>query len=285
MTRWLVVGAGGMLGTDLVLALKAAGHDVTGWDLPEIDITDADDVLGKVTSFDVVANCAAWTAVDAAETNESAAFAVNAVGPQNLALAAASSGAKLVHISTDYVFDGVATEPYAEDTPLRPQSAYGRTKAAGEWAVRANCAQHYIVRTAYLYGEHGPNLVKTFARLAVERDSITAVTDQHIQPTWAADLAAGVIRIVDANAPYGAWHGTGAGATTVFDFARAIFAGVGQDPDKVTPTTMAEYVTPTPRPAYSVLSHQRWADAAIAPLPHWQDALDRWLSLSGDEVS
>lgn len=279
MPRWLVVGAAGMLGTDLVSTVQQAGHEVTAWDLPDIDITDADDVLAKVSGFDVVANCAAWTAVDAAEENEAAAFLVNAVGPQNLALAANRTRATLVHISTDYVFDGVATEPYPEDTPLRPQSAYGRTKAAGEWAVRANCAQHYIVRTAYLYGKHGPNLVKTFARLAVERDSITAVTDQHIQPTWAGDLSTAIIRLVDSGAPYGAWHGTGSGSTTIFEFARAIFAGVGQDTEKVKPTTLADFVTSTSRPAYSVLSHQRWTDAAVAPLPGWDDALDRALPI------
>lgn len=266
-----------MLGTDLVAIAEAAGHEVTAWDLPEIDITDTNQVLAKITGFDVVANCAAWTAVDAAEEKEAAAFQVNAVGPANLALACARSGATLVHISTDYVFDGMATEPYPEDTPLRPQSAYGRTKAAGEWAVRANCEQYYVVRTAYLYGEHGPNLVKTMARLAVERDSITAVTDQYIQPTWSVDLAAAIVRLVDGGAPYGAWHGTGSGSTTIFDFARAIFAGVGQNPQKVRPTTLSEYVSPTPRPAYSVLSHQRWIDAGIDPLPAWRDALERYL--------
>lgn len=283
MARWLVVGAGGMLGTDLVLALKSAGHDVTAWDLPEIDITDTDDVLAKVTGFDVIANCAAWTAVDVAEEKEAAAFAVNAIGPANLALAATATGATLVHISTDYVFDGGATEPYAEDTPLNPKSAYGRTKAAGEWAVRANCARHYIVRTAYLYGAAGPNLVKTMARLAVERDQITAVTDQFIQPTWAADLAAAIVRLAESEAPYGAYHGTGAGSTTIFDFAQAIFSAVGQSPEKVKPITLAEYVTPTPRPAYSVLSHQRWADAGVDPLPAWQDALARYLLSQGSE--
>lgn len=277
MAGWLVVGAAGMLGTDLVASLKDTAHEVTAWDLPDIDITDSDQVLQKVTGFDVVVNAAAWTAVDAAETHEAQAFSVNAVGPANLARACRRTGATMVQISTDYVFDGGPTHPYPADAPLRPQSAYGRTKAAGEWAVAANCPQHYIVRTAYLYGAHGPNLVKTMARLAAERDTITAVTDQRIQPTWTVDLAAAVIRLVDAEAPYGAWPGTGGGETTVFGFARAIFAALGHDPARVGETTLADYPSPTPRPAYSVLSHQRWADAGLQPLPDWQDALDRFL--------
>ena len=287
MARWLVIGAAGMLGTELVQTVQDAGHDVTAWDLPDIDITNFDQVMDQVTGFDVVANAAAWTAVDAAEEKEAAAFQVNAVGPQNLARACAASRARLVHISTDYVFDGEGTQPYPEDTALAPRSAYGRTKAAGEWAVAANLPEHYIVRTAYLYGEHGPNLVKTFIRLAQERDTITAVTDQHIQPTWAADLADGVVRLVDNEAPFGAWHGTASGQTTVRGLAQAIYTGLGLDPERVCPTTLAAYPSPTPRPSYSVLSHHRWVDSGIQELPGWRDALDRYLrsSFYGRETS
>lgn len=285
MARWLVVGAAGMLGTDLVSTVQRAGHDVTAWDLPDIDITDSQQVMNQVRGFDVVANTAAWTAVDAAEEKEAQAFQVNAVGPQNLARACAASNATLVHVSTDYVFDGAATQPYTEDAPLAPRSAYGRTKAAGEWAVAANVAKHYIVRTAYLYGAHGPNLVKTFLRLAEERDTITAVTDQYIQPTWVVDLADGIVRLVDNNAPYGAWHGTGSGQTTVRGLAQAIFSGIGLDPERVGPTTLGAYPSPTPRPSYSVLSHQRWFDAGIAPLPDWQESLVNYLEVAATSAA
>lgn len=285
MANWLVVGAGGMFGTDLVETLRRSAHDVTAWDRSDIDITDDDRVRDRVTGFDVVVNAAAWTAVDAAETHESQAFTVNAVGPANLARACGRTGATLVQLSTDYVFDGRASQPYPVDAPLRPQSAYGRSKAAGEWAVAAHCERHYIVRTAYLYGEHGPNLVKTMARLAGRDETVRVVTDQQIQPTWTVDLAAGVQRLVDAAAPYGAWHGTGGGSTTVFDFARAIFADLGVDPALVQPTTMAEYPTPTPRPAYSVLSHQRWTDAGIEPLPQWRGSLDSYLASARAEIA
>ena len=277
MTRWLVVGASGMLGTDLVTTLQATAHDVTGWSHTDLDITDPAQVTDQVVGFDVVVNAAAWTAVDAAETHEAEAFTVNAVGAANLATACETAGSTLVQVSTDYVLDGSARTPAPVDAPIAPRTAYGRTKAAGEWAVRATCARHYVVRTAYLYGEHGPNLVKTMARLAKERDTVQVVNDQWIQPTWTTDLAEAIVRLVDADAPYGVWHGTSSGATTVWEFARAIFHGLGHDADRVLPTTLAEYPSATPRPAYSVLSHDRWTDAGVAALPEWDNALSRFL--------
>ncbi|MGL5912500.1 MAG: SDR family oxidoreductase, partial [Phycicoccus sp.] len=209
MARWLVAGAAGMLGRDLTRALADAGHEVTPADLPGLDITDPGSCERWVAGHHVVVNCAAYTAVDRAETDEAAAFAVNAVGAANLARASDAAGAALVHVSTDYVLAGDATEPYPADAPLAPRSGYGRTKAAGEWAVRAECSRTWVVRTAWLYGEHGSSFPATIGRLARERDTLDVVDDQVGQPTWTEDLAAGIIRIAEAGAPFGTWHATG----------------------------------------------------------------------------
>ncbi|KYH45859.1 dTDP-4-dehydrorhamnose reductase [Branchiibius sp. NY16-3462-2] len=278
MARWLVVGASGMLGTDLVATLKNSTHDVTAWSRGDLDITDHQQVLDRVTGFDVVVNAAAWTAVDAAETHEAEAFAVNAVGAANLATACEVSRRTLVQVSTDYVLDGSARSPAPVDAPVAPRTAYGRTKAAGEWAVRADCERHYVVRTAYLYGVSGPNLVNTMTRLAQERQTIQVVNDQWIQPTWTIDLAQAIVRLVDAEAPYGVWHGTSSGQTTVWEFARAVFKAIGHDPERVLPTALADYPSATPRPAYSVLAHDRWIAAGVPPLPDWDDALARFMA-------
>ncbi len=264
-----------MLGQDLVSALgeSPGAHEVTAVDRPELDITDPSACLEAVPGHDVVVNVAAWTAVDAAESQEGAAFAVNAVGPANLARACAASGVPIVQVSTDYVFAGDATVPYDEDAPIAPRSAYGRTKAAGEWAVRSLCPQSWIVRTAWLYGAHGPNFVKTMARLAAERDTVTVVDDQHGQPTWTVDLAGAIVRLVEAGAPFGTYHGTSAGETTWFGFAQAIFAELGLDSARVLPTGSDAFARPAPRPSYSVLGHEAWRSAALDPPPNWRKSL------------
>lgn len=273
--RWLVAGANGMLGQDLCALLSEGGHEVTRADLPELDILDPAGCRDAVAGHDVIVNVAAFTAVDAAETAEATAFAVNAVGAANLALAATAAGAKLVHVSTDYVFAGDASRPYAADAPIAPRSAYGRTKAAGEWAVRAECPDAWVVRTAWLYGAGGASFPATMARLAGERETLHVVADQVGQPTWTVDLAAGILRLVDADAPFGTWHGTSAGQCSWFDLARAVFEELGLDPARVTETTSEAYPRPAPRPAYSVLDHGMWAAEGLEPLPHWRDALHR----------
>jgi dTDP-4-dehydrorhamnose reductase len=245
----------------------------------------------SVVKPDVVVNCAAWTAVDAAEEREEEAFAINARGAANLAAACASAGALLVHPSTDYVFDGHASAPYAEDAPTAPAGAYGRTKLAGEQAVRAALPDaSYIVRTAWLYGAHGKNFLKTMLRLARNGTAPGVVADQHGQPTWTADVAAQIYALIDKSAPTGIYHATSAGQTTWFGFAEEIFAlyhghaqsqGQGQEEDserlRLTPrpVTTADYPTPTGRPAYSVLGHEAWRAAGIAPISDWKDALHR----------
>ncbi len=272
MTRYLITGAAGMLGRDLQAAL--AGRDVTALDRAGLDITDLAAVMAATVGFDVIINAAAYTKVDDAEANEDAAYAINAVGPHNLALAAAAQNARLVQISTDYVFDGSATEPYSEDTTIDPISAYGRTKAAGEAFVLAtHPTGSYIVRTAWLYGEHGPNFPKTMLKLAAARDTLTVVDDQVGQPTWTADLAAQVVALLDANAPAGIYHGTNSGVTSWFGFAQAVFAQANLDPARVTPTDSSQFVRPAPRPSYSVLGHDAWQSAGLAPMRDWREAL------------
>jgi len=270
MTRYLVAGAGGMLGADLLAVLD--GRDVTALSRAALDITDPAAVRDAVAGHDVVINAAAYTKVDDAESDEDAAFAVNATGAGHLADAAAAAGARLVQVSTDYVFRGDATEPYAEDTPRDPLGAYGRTKAAGEELVLAH-PDVYLVRTAWLYGEHGPNFARTMLRLAGSNPTVSVVTDQVGQPTWSRDLAASIVRLLDAEAPFGVYHGTNSGSASWFEFAQAIFAEAGLDPARVLPTDSAAFVRPAPRPSYSVLGHAAWESAGIAAPRPWRDAL------------
>ncbi len=272
-TRWLVTGAAGMLGTDLVALLRRRGDEVTALRRGDLDVTDEAQVAERVRDVDVVVNCAAWTAVDDAEAREDAAFVLNAVAPQLLARAARRAGARLVHISTDYVFAGTATHPYDEAAPLAPRSAYGRTKAAGEWAVRAETPDHLIVRTAWLYGANGACFPKTMARLAAERNELTVVADQIGQPTWTADLADLVVRLVDAGAPAGTYHGTASGEVSWHGFTREIVRTLGRDPAMVGETTSEAFPRPAPRPAYSVLGHEALLLAGVDPIGHWAE---RW---------
>jgi dTDP-4-dehydrorhamnose reductase len=269
--RWLVTGAGGQLGADLLRVL--AGEDVDGRTRAELDVTDPDAVATAVAGRDVVLNAAGWTDVDGAESDEAGAYAANATGPAVLAGACARVGATLVHVSTDYVFAGDARTPYAEDAPVDPRSAYGRTKAAGERAVLASGGPAYVVRTAWVYGETGANFVKTMARLERERDTVDVVDDQRGSPTWSRDLATGLVALAGSGAPFGIYHATGAGETTWCGFARAVFAELGADPARVRPTTTTANPRPAPRPAYSVLAGRRWRAAGLAPLPPWREAL------------
>ncbi|TFD82694.1 dTDP-4-dehydrorhamnose reductase [Cryobacterium fucosi] len=270
--KYLITGAAGMLGRDLQVAL--AGRDVTALGRDQLDITDANAVAAATAGFDVIINAGAYTKVDDAETNEDAAYAINATGAHNLALAAAATGARLVQISTDYVFDGNATEPYGEDSPIDPISAYGRTKAAGEaFVLAAHPTGSYIVRTAWLYGEHGPNFPKTMLKFAATRDTLSVVDDQVGQPTWTADLAKQIVALLDADAPAGIYHGTNSGVTSWFGFAQAVFAIAGLDPARVTPTDSSQFVRPAPRPSYSVLGHDAWQTAGLSPMRDWREAL------------
>ncbi|MGW0417456.1 dTDP-4-dehydrorhamnose reductase [Streptomyces sp. NPDC003015] len=275
---WLVTGAGGMLGQDVLARLSQSGERFVALDRKALDLTDADAVSAALEEHRpaVVVNCAAWTAVDDAETREDEALAINGDGPRHLAEACARTGAVLLHVSTDYVFAGDATEPYAEDAPTAPRSAYGRTKLAGEQAVLAT-ERGYVVRTAWLYGAGGPNFVRTMIKLEGVKDTLDVVDDQRGQPTWSADLAGLLVELglgaLAGTAPAGVYHGTNSGETTWHGFTQEIFRLLGADPGRVRPTTSEAFVRPAPRPAYSVLGHGRFAEAGIEPLRDWRTAL------------
>ena len=286
MTRYLVTGAGGQLGADLLPVLSGVdGAEVRGVARSEVDVSVQSEVDACVADWrpDVVLNAAAYTAVDAAESDEAAARAANAAAPAYLAAACAAVGAKLVHVSTDYVFDGTARSPYPVDAPVAPATAYGRTKLAGEQAVRAALPDRsYVVRTAWVYGAAGKNFVKTMARLEAERDTLTVVADQIGSPTWSADLARGLVALSRSAAPAGIYHCTNAGQASWCDFARAVFTELGADPARVRPITTDQYPVPAPRPAYSVLSSAEWTAAGLPALPDWRDALHRAFATVGD---
>ena len=269
--RLLVTGAGGMLGRDVLRAAPEA----TGLTRVELDVSDAEAVRAAIREArpEVVVNCAAWTDVDGAEAQEGAAAEVNALGAGNVAAAAAAAGAAVVHVSTDYVFPGDKSSPYVESDPTGPVSAYGRTKLAGEEAVREANPRHHVVRTAWLFGAGGPNFVKTMLRLAGEREEVTVVTDQTGCPTYTGHLAAALLEIA-AREHYGVWHAAGAGACSWHDFAVEIFARAGTG-TRVAPGRSEDMRRPAPRPAWSVLGTER---AEPVTLPHWREGLEAYLS-------
>jgi dTDP-4-dehydrorhamnose reductase len=290
MTALLVTGAFGQLGSDVRAVATAGGLAVVGFGSRQLDITDRTAVDAALDSFarehptGVVVNAAAYTAVDDAEADRDAAYAVNATGPGLLAAAASAAGLGLIHISTDYVFPGDATEPYEPTDPTGPTSVYGASKLAGEQAVLAAHPDAHVVRTAWVYGATGTNFVKTMCRLEAARPTLSVVDDQIGSPTWSADLATGLVELAGAEVPGGVLHCTNAGATTWFDFARAIFAEIGADPERVRPTSSAEFRRPAPRPAYSVLSGRSWAAAGLTPLRPWSDALHAAFTSVGDAL-
>lgn len=283
-TSWLVTGARGQLGYDLQLVLAGrAGDDVTALGRDQLDLTDEVGTRARVREWlagardrgnrAVLLNAAAYTAVDAAEEDEATAELVNGRAPGWLAEEMAGDG-RLVHVSTDYVFDGTATTPYPVDAPVAPRSAYGRTKASGERAVAAAGGDATTVRTAWVYGRHGGNFVRTMIRLEKERDTVSVVTDQVGSPTWSADLAEGLVELGARGEPGPALlHFTNAGEVSWYGFARAVFEEVGADPDRVLPVTTDAFPRPAPRPAYSVLDGSAWLAAGLSPSRDWRAAL------------
>ncbi|MFT4200029.1 dTDP-4-dehydrorhamnose reductase [Gordonia sp. (in: high G+C Gram-positive bacteria)] len=284
-----VTGATGQLGSVLrATAPSTAGF--VGLSSAELDVADGSAVqrwaAESLAPGDVIVNCAAYTRVDDAETDAAAAAAVNTDGPAHLAAASAARRARLVHLSTDYVFDGpvapaasTRTAPYEpDDVGSEPPSVYGRTKLAGERAARAADPTATIVRTAWVYRGGAGDFVGTMRRLAAERDRITVVDDQLGSPTYVGDLARGLWELITADAGRGAvLHATNGGQTTWCGLAKAVFEADGLDPDRVVPCTTADFPRPAPRPAYSVLSPLSWSAAGLRPLPDWRDALTRAL--------
>lgn len=233
-------------------------------------------VIRDARGADAVINCAAWTRVDAAEDHEADAAAVNAGGAGIVASACAAAGLRLCHMSTDYVFDGDATEPIDEQARPAPRTAYGRTKLQGELEVEHRCPDHLIVRTSWLYGRQGPNFVLTILRLASERPEVRVVDDQRGSPTWTGHLAPAVLRLVEIGSP-GTYHLTSSGVATWCELAAAAvrLRGLGTS---VVPITSAEYPTAAHRPPYSVLDNRRWRELGEDPLPRWDLGLEAYLA-------
>lgn len=276
-----------MLGHDVIRAAERAGHELVPVDLPELDITDAaavdallEQLMAEQPPLDAVINCAAWTDVDGAESKHDAARAVNADGAGVLARGAASVGVPLLHISTDYVFDGTAPldgsgapRPYVESDPTGPRSVYGSTKLEGEQQVLGTSPRHTVVRTAWLYGVDGPNFVATMLRLAEERDAVQVVTDQIGSPTWSGHLAPAILGLLEREVR-GLVHMTGTGVVSWNEFAKEIFRQAEVE-CRVEPATSEQMARPAPRPAWSALESER---QDVVPMPDWRDGLAGYLA-------
>ncbi|MGW0161771.1 dTDP-4-dehydrorhamnose reductase [Mycobacterium sp. NPDC003323] len=273
--RIVITGAGGQVGRFLAATAAARGRELLARTSAQWDITDADAGRAIVAAGDVVVNCAALTAVDVAEADEARALAVNAAGAGHVARACAAAGARLIHISTDYVFSGVfagTPSPYEVDAEVGPLSVYGRSKLAGEREVRAALPDATVVRTAWVYTGTGADFVATMRRLESERDTVDVVADQTGSPTYVGDLVDAVLQIADDPAAQPLLHVVNTGPASRWELARAVFAGIGADPQRVRPVTTDRHPRPAPRPVYSALSTAHF-DARYRPLRSWQDGL------------
>jgi dTDP-4-dehydrorhamnose reductase len=274
--RLLVTGGAGMLGQAVAAAATRLGHDVIALSRAELDVTDAEHVRRVIAAAEprAIVNCAAWTDVDGAETAEAAATAVNGEGAGNVARAAAENGARLVHVSTDYVFDGSKKVPWVESDPVAPIGAYGRSKLVGEDLVGAAGGEHAIARSAWLFGAGGRNFVDTMLALGGERDEVSVVTDQVGSPTWTGHLAEALVELAERRGDVGIFHAAAAGACSWYDLAVEVFDRAGVR-CRVLPTTADRFARAARRPAYSVLGTER--DAAPV-LPPWQQGVAAYLS-------
>jgi dTDP-4-dehydrorhamnose reductase len=274
---WLITGGTGQLGIAVSNELDSRGLVYKAFGSGNLDVTRGSVVRDLVSQVSptVIVNCAAWTDVDAAETNEAVASKVNGDGAENLALAAKNCGAKLIHVSTDYVFSGESETPWQVADEINPQTAYGRTKAHGEARVLGTYPENSsIVRTAWLYSPWGKNFTKTMSRLALNGEGeVRVVNDQMGQPTSAKDLAKQLVDLSISSSPAGIYHGTNSGQTTWFEFAREIFKLSGADVNRVIPVTSIEYLRPAKRPSYSVLCHDSWTKTTLKPMRDWRIAL------------
>jgi dTDP-4-dehydrorhamnose reductase len=273
----VVTGAKGQLGTDLVDLLTDRGYEVYGYGRKELDITNFDQVYQVINNVtpDVVIHAAAYTKVDLAESEPDQAFLVNAYGTRNVSVASEAVGAKLVYVSTDYVFDGTANTPYNEFSPTNPMSVYGKSKLAGEQFVRDLHSKFFIVRTSWVYGKNGNNFVKTMVKLARERDELKVVNDQVGCPTYTVDLANCILELIQTE-KYGIYHVSNSGHCSWYEFAKAIFEEAGIEV-KVNPCTTKDFPRPAPRPAYSVLEHMALRLNGFKEMPNWRDSLKSYL--------
>ncbi|SFT13362.1 dTDP-4-dehydrorhamnose reductase [Paenibacillus sp. BC26] len=274
--RIAVTGAKGQLGHDIV-ALLSARHEVLSLDRAQMDITNECQCLEVLNAFtpDVVIHCAAFTAVDLAETDEALAYQINGAGTRNVARAAASIGAKLCYISTDYVFDGTASTPYTEYATTNPQSIYGKSKLAGELAVRMLSFRYFIVRTSWVYGQHGTNFVKTILKSAQERRIMKVVNDQYGSPTYTVDLAHFIEHLIRTE-HYGIYHASNTGVCSWYDFAHAIMEESGLNAT-VEPCSTEQFPRPAHRPRYSALEHSAIRSYGFKVLRPWREGLQAFL--------
>lgn len=272
MTSIVIIGAEGMLGRSLSSHFQHFSPILAGKE--RADLTRPSTLESLIPERAIVVNAAAYTNVDGAETDEGTAFAINAQGVRNLAEIVRHRSGQLIHLSTDYVFDGTASSPYSESSQCSPASAYGRSKWEGEKAILDVLPDSSIIlRTAWLYGHPGKNFPATILRLAGERETIDVVTDQVGQPTWTHDVARMIGQLISSNVRSGTFHATNSGQASWFEFAKELFLLARLDPERVRPVTSAEFSRPAPRPSYSVLGHEAWLSAGL-PLPrHWKEAL------------
>lgn len=279
----LVTGSAGQLGQDLVLLLQRQGHEVLGCDRQEMDITNLEQCMEIIGGFgpDAVIHCAAHTAVDAAETDVDAAYLINATGSRNVALAAERAGAKLVYISTDYVFDGMGTKPYHEYDNTDPQSIYGKSKRAGEILVQSLSSKFFIVRTSWVYGKYGNNFVKTMLKLGQEKPLLQVVNDQKGSPTYTVDLARFLLELIQTE-KYGVYHASNSEACTWYEFTQAIFAEAEdilglKFTAKLEPCGTEQFPRPAPRPRYSVMEHLSIRTNGFEDIRSWREGLRDFL--------
>ncbi|MFQ5427978.1 MAG: dTDP-4-dehydrorhamnose reductase [Thermodesulfobacteriota bacterium] len=293
----LITGAHGQLGTDVASVVKTPGRAIACYGREDLDITDKGAVFSVMEKEapSIIINTAAYTKVDLAEKEREKAFAVNCEGAKNLALASSATGAVLIHISTDFVFDGTKTTPYKEEDKTAPLGVYGQSKLAGEEAVRESCPPHIIIRTSWLYGAHGPNFVKTIMRLAGEQETLRVVSDQIGTPTWTVDLAGVITQMIEGLSgkgpqapPFGLYHYSNEGTASWYDFALAIVEeargmGMKLKCGTVEPIPTSAYPTPAARPAYSVLDTTKIKKTLNVSMPHWRTSLINMLKKLREE--
>jgi dTDP-4-dehydrorhamnose reductase len=284
--RIVIAGAGGQLGSCLAAQAADQGRDFLALNSSQWDVTEPAAAERIVKSGDVVVNCAAYTNVDGAESAQAAAYAVNAAGPEHIARACARAGARLIHVSTDFVFNGdfgdAVPHPYEPSDETAPQGVYARSKLAGERAVLAALRQAVVVRTAWVYtGGTGEDFVAVMRRLAAGEDPVDVVDDQIGSPTYVGDLAAALLQVADDHVGGPVLHAANEGAVSRFEQARAVFEECGADPARVRPVSSAHFPRPAPRPSYSALSGRQSAAAGLRPLRHWRTALIAALATSG----
>ena len=275
--KWGITGAGGQLGVELSLMLHTLGYPTQTWSRQDLNVTDESSVEVVMNSKpDVIVNCAAWTDVDGAETQEDRAFDVNQRGAALIAKAAKELQIPLIQISTDYVFSGIGSRPFGISDPTVPATAYGRSKLAGEREVLSIYPERsYILRTAWLYGQHGGNFPSTIIKKLLKSDEILKVVDDQFgQPTWTKDLASQIVELLENQVPFGIYHATNSGQASWFEFSQHILSLMNESSNRVVPISTSAYPGLAPRPSYSVLDHSQWSGTNISPMRNWKNAFN-----------